>query len=236
MITTQKQRNLFLYPLNIRQSSRVFEQALREHAAVCLIPKLPEANSLEGTLASRTEESAWIAVSEFEWKQAMPLQSVCCDGELSVDGVMYIFATNILSVTEQNGEVRVEIALPEELSVVQRRRFSRTAMRESRAVTLSGASGDEGGAWSCLSSLLNLSVNGLACRVDQVHADRIQINQVLNISFRLETSPDPVECRGRLRSKTPAGSEGCVVLGFEFSETPDTDWMEQLRRELQSPV
>ena len=228
MILTEHQHTRFLYELDDRQAVRIFEQAVRERVVINLVPRTCESRNLCGPIVSATPESVWIELDDESISPDGPLQSVCCDGEVSVTDSLYIFATNVLSMTQENGRCRLEIVRPDELSVVQRRRFGRKGFQETTSVELIAAS-DAAAGGTCGASLLNLSANGMACRADRAHADLFAVGQSLNLEFRISPDPEPYVLGAVLRTKTPAGSEGCVVMGLQFEPSAHSNTIGRLR-------
>ncbi len=211
----------YAFDLKPRQAQRVWEQAVRARMTVTLTPRTDESLQLVGRLHSRTGESFWIELDQAAADDTPALQSVCCDGEIDLAGCRYLFHTNVLAARvddDPGGPGLIEIARPDVLQVLQRRRFVRAEVQESAPVQLSR--GVEGGgrtaAWSSTACLLNLSLDGLACRLERAAADGVGVGQVVQTSFALDGAPEPFALDAVIKSKIPAGTEGLVVMGLHL--------------------
>ncbi len=217
--TTRHHRTPFAFTLGRRQALRLWEQAVRCAAVVTLTPRTDEELQLVGPIESDTGESIWIGLGEFESARAAPLRSVCCDGVLELGDDRYLFETNVLAVRDEDGRTSLEMARPEGLQVIQRRRFVRAELRDSGRVQLSRADPDEPAAakgWSASASIMNISVDGLACRAHRADADAIAVGDVVRTTFAVVRGQEPFVLDAVIKSKIPAGTEGHTVLGLHL--------------------
>jgi c-di-GMP-binding flagellar brake protein YcgR len=232
MLTLEQDRSLFTYEIDPRRARRLLEVAVRRKARVSVTTRHTPEILLNGTIASGTPESLWIELEALPKRTVTGLQSMCCEVVLELDGTRYLFETNALALIEDAAERRLELARPETLHVLQRRRFCRASVHESSPVHLVrlAAAGVE--PWSGSVSLLNVSPVGVACLARQDDADATYIGDVLQVTFELPTEDEPFVLEGTVRSKTPSRDAGQVLLGLEFHHGEDG---EQFRR-LQSAL
>ena len=142
-----------------------------------------------------------------------------CDITLNLGESRYLFCADVVTVVDSpsaRGPVRIYVARPETLQVAQRRRFWRFGLAQSSRVELKWTNVDEsvgeGIGWLC-----NVSGDGLACRADTRIADQMGIGEQLRIEFALTPGdPQRFALDGILCNKTPAGTEGTMILGFQF--------------------
>ncbi len=225
---------LFAYQLDVRMSQRVLEQAVRRGAALTLTPSEPGTQPWPGTILSGTPESLWLEVDANVGDSGSLRPSVCCDAELDLEATRYIFASNVLAEVVDADPRRLEIARPQQLQVVQRRRFWRAHLQESSPVLLDWLPGTNGGAWSCRAAMMNVSVDGLACLADRADADAVDVGERLRLIFQAAGSRESFAFDAVLRNKTPGGSAGQLVLGFQFERGGDLEQSERLQHALRS--
>ncbi len=97
----------------------------------------------------------------------------------------------------------------------ERRRSRRRRLQKPSEVRLHGL-GDELG-WHCAGALLNVSNDGIACRIANKDAGALCIGQTIQAVFGLGSSRT-FELTARITNTTPAGTAGHRVLGLEFVE------------------
>jgi len=134
---------------------------------------------------------------------------------LTVAGRRYTFASRCVVESTASPEDAVAITRPRSVAAVERRRSRRRFMGNT-TVTLTHAT--ETGPVHYRAAMLNLSADGLACRVSAAEADALTRERTVRAQFALGSPPVPLEVTGRLVSRTDAGTPGQVVLGLEFLE------------------
>ena len=211
MTVTEQTCPSFAVAVEPRQARRILELAVRSSAVISLTPRTDNELQLTGPIESATAESLWIASAETVGEAA--LQSVCCDGELELGEVRYLFDTNVLAISSQQGRHLIEIARPLELHVIQRRRFWRAKVQGSSLVRLSRAgseAGQQATGWSCVGLMLNASVDGLACRTECKLADAVAVGEALRVAFKVSEDEQPFAINAIIKGKTPAATEGLL--------------------------
>jgi hypothetical protein len=109
---------------------------------------------------------------------------------------------------------------PETMQVAQRRKFWRFRPAKSAQVELRW--GDESAPNGAVAWMCNVSGDGLACRVDQRIGEQLWIGDQLLVKFALAPGdPQHYSLSAVLCNKTPAGSEGKLILGLQFMTGPE---------------
>ncbi len=226
----------FTFGLDARQSNRVLELAARACAVVVLTPRTDEKLQLWGPIEAQSDESLWISLDEANIGYVEDLQSVCCDGVLELGDARYLFDTNILAFRGSDDCMSVEVASPCKIRVIQRRRFCRAQLQESSEIELldtNAAPADGDDLRSHLGAMLNVSVEGLACRVPTETSDAFRPDQELQVRFTVLSDPEPFEFTALLKSKTPGGTPGMTVLGLHFKHSPNESAYHRLQAALE---
>lgn len=204
----------FARALNARKSARILEQAVRTRARVTLRPHTPtDVPELTGTIAPQAPESFRLTLGDRVNALPQALIGARCDAHLQVGRDQYVFATNITALIDTDTPLRLDIARPDVLHALERRRRGRTRVHSSCPVHLykAGHGSDDVG------TLLNASVDGIACRIPTAAADRTVIGDTLRVSFQLTGSTQRFDLQAAVRSKTPAGSERHTIVGLQFA-------------------
>ena len=197
------------------QCARLIERAVRAKASVVLRPKVETG---AGTLAARLAEArhrSLIVLPDTAGDYAN-LQSAYCDGTLLLEGREYLFSADVLGSHEHPEGVGLEISRPLMLQTWQRRRFVRAAVAGSAGVLIGAP--DQFDRHRFEGMVLNVSRDGLACRVDNSAADAHEVGEVVGVSFVLEPRWGPIEMNAAIKSKTPGGTKGTIILRMQFQE------------------
>jgi hypothetical protein len=203
----------FARALDARQSARILEQAVRTRARVTLRPHPPtEGPELTGLIVAQGPGSFRLSLGDRSTALPQPPTCACCDAYLQVGRERYVFATKVIALIDAAPPACLDIARPNVLHALERRRRGRTRVHSSCPVHLykAGAGTDDVG------TLLNASVDGIACRIPTAAADRTVIGDTLRVSFRLAGSTQQFDLQAAVRSKTPAGSERHTIVGLQF--------------------
>lgn len=134
-----------------------------------------------------------------------------CDGQLYGER-RFMFHTRITSAPRWGETQALAFERPCELVVMERRRFFRASLAPSSKVSLSWTR--NGRTHQYLAALLNISADGIACRVEDAVALNVDRHERLETSFELPGT-DRIELPVVVSNKMP-GSEGCTLLGLQF--------------------
>ncbi len=198
-----------LAPQSAKQS---VDAAVRTHAQVVLESTTFGDVTLNGFLISGDDRALLMEVTGEPALDFNELEGVSCQGQMYSDQ-RYRFTTTIVAVP-QWGETRaVAIARPTALAVLDRRRFLRTRLAPSTTVLLEW--GDADAPHSHRVSLLNISADGMACRVPDDVIASVDRNEPMHISFELPGAEQAFRLAARLTNTIPS-SDGRTVTGFQF--------------------
>lgn len=168
---------------------------------------------LVGKLVGGDEHTATI---HFNADTRGKLTNVVYSAEFSLTGERYVLEGRCVpDANDESGDVLLLIE-PETLAVVERRRSKRRRLAPSSAVYIDG--GDDADPWRCAAVMLNVSLNGLACRVERECAERIREGLTLDVAFEIGPESRRIELHGRVVSVMGAGSPDCSLVGIAFEE------------------
>ncbi|MCO6438726.1 MAG: PilZ domain-containing protein [Phycisphaerae bacterium] len=144
----------------------------------------------------------------------LPPVAASVDVTLVLRGASCGFHATVTEVDDQFCWIRLSV--PSVIFLVDRRRSSRRALRRSARVCLSAVNGT----WTCAGSLLNVSADGLACRVSRFdvphHAEGGKVFADFDLedhfAFRLDA---------QVAAITPAADENFLVVNLAFPEGAD---------------
>ena len=153
------------------------------------------------------------------------LPSTCLEVQFTLDGQAYFFSSSTLAWVD----TQLEIERPTRLHTWQRRRFMRASVAESAIVTLTEA--NTPGRIKGEGAMLNVSQDGLACRLNREVADRIDIDERIGVKFQLGQERSCIAFHGRVKSKTAGGSANSIIVGVCFGQdSKDQDARTKLTR------
>ena len=204
-----------LLALDDRRTARLLELTGRQRAPILFsIASACEHERLTGHVVSVDSESIYVRLDDATEVDRRALPTACCEVTLVLGGERFHFETAILGVIAEDERILVELIRPTQVNRLQRRRFDRCDLHDSVAVHLREPDGTS--AWCCTGTLLNVSPDGLACRVDMADADRLLVNDWLAIRFELVSADAPFAFIAAVRAKTPAGDADKIILGLQF--------------------
>ena len=234
----------FAIDLSPRQSVRTLEQAIRHHAEVLLEPRtwtnlepitcrieratpqsahdLPPSKTILLSCDLNEIGDAWRSLSNAPHQQDGVLDTfnrlvgTYCDMAIRLGQQVYLCSADVVKVeppAPHNATIRIHLTRPDAIQVGQRRRFRRVRLADSTKVRLSwGPKAEEGIGWLC-----NISPEGLACRVEAQVADHLWIGDKLHTELTLTpTDTQPFVFQAVICNKTPAGTEGKMIVGMQF--------------------
>lgn len=202
--------------LSERQTRRVLAQAARGNAQVIIEPiDLPDRTAL-GFVVSGDEAIMVVELTGARHLWLSELVGRMCGVQLFL-GEKYLFNTRVVAGPAWHGSEQLTLACPETVQVVQRRRFWRAQLAPSSEVILSwnGHHGRERTA----AALLNVSSEGLACRVPSGTTSVLSVGRKLTVEFRLPPDRTPYVFEALVRNAAPS-SDDALILGLEFHVSP----------------
>lgn len=133
---------------------------------------------------------------------------------MEVAGAQYCFETRSADQTAGVEPGVVRVLRPTTISLAERRRSPRRRLRRPSDVALQASGPNDG--WHCTAAMLNLSPEGIACRIPAQDAELLHIGQTLRADFRLDPSAPALALNARIVSITKGGTLDHLVVGLEF--------------------
>jgi hypothetical protein len=212
--STPANSNRIVIDLDAATSSRLLEQAARRGAAVTLTYQTKGAEErVAGCVTAVDANALHIDTAS---AASGPLPTTYVHGSLDLGGEEYLFSAIMLSVAITEHGREIILARPAMLQTWQRRRFLRADVAESTVVNAYPAEGAELPVAEGL--LLNVSPDGLAFRTDRGSADLWGVDDRLRVQFALRTGRPRLEFIAVVRTKTPAGTAGSIIVGVQFTD------------------
>jgi hypothetical protein len=133
---------------------------------------------------------------------------------IEVDQITYQFETRCTDESSEIAPGMLRVVRPRIINRIERRRSPRRRFEEPTEVVLRPMNGS--GEPCGRGKLLNLSPEGLACRVPEAIARELTVGQVLQVAFLVGPSPDVFDLNARVVNITEGGTQGQFVIGLEF--------------------
>jgi hypothetical protein len=219
--------------LDQESSDHAIETATRTQAQVVLESPAFPSTTINGFLVSGDDKALLMEIT------GHPLPSI--DGIVNAPWVAtiygeqrYTFSTRITDIPRWGRSGHLAFARPGVVGLIERRRFIRAKLAPSSQVRLVWH--QSGIPHSHRASLLNISPDGLACRMDDDAAAAIGEDNPLEATFDIPGHGEPFVLQATIKNKTPA-SKGCTILGLQFVCTSEVaDQLAVLKELLESPT
>ncbi len=205
----------FSFDLSPGQSDRVIDQAVRHHTVVHLEPQAwTDGRSLKTTLC-RCDRKLLVTESASQDDQLLQtLVDMYVNAQMTLGQTLYLFASHVVDVEWRGSQALLLLARPETLMVPQRRRFQRMTLPSACQVHLSP---ERAQAFEpVIARLLNLSPEGMACRLTETEAAPIRQGHRLRVAFHPDEAERSFNFLAVLSNKSRAGSPGHLILGLHF--------------------
>jgi len=218
--------------LDHEHTERALQQAICNTAQVVIEPPGHPNTTLNGLLITGDDEALLIELTGHPAIHVSELLGAECEAQIYSDQRYRLIATIV--ATPSWGETQaVAIRRPTEIQVVDRRRFFRARLAPSCTVRLTW--GHNGEHQHHTVSLLNISPDGMACRIGDEVAPAIRHCRRLLASFELPGATNTFNIAANVSNITPA-SPGANILGLQFERTADhAEQLTALRELLQQP-
>jgi len=202
-----------------RQSRRVLEQGVRMQSQLLIEPVgIPERTVL-GFIASGDVDViiAELTGPPHPWLRELVGRNA---GVQLFQEERYLFNSKIISGPTWHEGEQVTLQSPRVLQVMQRRRFWRAKLAPSSFVGLCWTSA--GRRLHTNGPLLNVSSEGLACKLDAGAAQSIGVGGRVQAEFKIPQSPGTFQFDAVIRNCSPASDESWI-LGMEFLAEGDEE-------------
>src|SRR5262249_36774915 len=128
----------------------------------------------------------------------------------------YLFISHVVTTKVKLERRQLAVERPTVIQALQRRRFWRANLAPSSSARITQSV--RGKSVVIDPALLNISAEGIACRLPPKLANGIQVDDTCDISFTLPHTALPFNFAAVVRNVTPASDDATIVgLQFEFS-------------------
>lgn len=212
--------------LDTGASSLVLESAIHTNSPIVLeSPAFPEI-TINGFLICGDESALLMEVTGRPSVDFTRIIDAACEAKIYTDK-RYCLHSTITATPSWGDSHSIAIVRPRHIAVLDRRRSLRAKLAPSSKVSLRWT--ESAGDRSQNVNLLNVSAEGMACRLEEAVATRLDPQQTLEVTFDLPGHRKPFELEARVTNTTP-GSEGWTILGLQFVTTArDADAIATLR-------
>lgn len=211
--------------LDRQTTNATIEAAIRTQAQIVIESARIGTGTINGYLISGDERALLMEVTGKPPQNPLSLVDTDCDVQLYSDQ-RYHFASRIVAAPTWGEARSLALARPSVLARIDRRRFFRAKLAPSSKVTLEwNGSVDH----RHLGSMLNISPDGLACRLDQAATIGLNTGDRLTVKFTLPEITREFELAATVSNKTE-GSRGHVIIGVQFArDARHADQLDALR-------
>jgi hypothetical protein len=145
----------------------------------------------------------------------------------AVMGARYLFETRCAETVVNGKPPVIRLVKPTIVFLADRRRSPRHRWRKPTEVSLAAAGAND--RWRCTAALLNVSPDGVACRVAASDMESLSVGQVVGAQFRLDSLSPEFSLPVRVTNVTEGGTVDQMVVGLEFIVDTDLAVAEQVR-------
>ena len=203
--------------LDPEASQEVLEQAIRTDAQLVLEAPAFGNATINGYLISGDETALLMEITSGPAFAIDRMVNVRCEVRLFAER-RYGFSAVIQAVPKWGNSRCVALTRPNSISLYDRRRFLRAKLAPSTRVKIEWSR--DGATHRHEAAMLNISPEGLACRVESSVASAIEQGSTVITRFKLPQQRDVLELTGTVCNQTPA-TEGNTILGLHFEPSPE---------------
>ena len=220
------------FTLDADATRESLESAIRTQAQVVLESSAVPHTTINGSLISGDERALLMEITGRPSRDPAGLINVAAQVQVYSDR-RYSFATIITAAPHWGDTRALAFDRPEVITVLDRRRFVRARLAPSSLVKLQWRRA--GVDHRCVATMLNISPEGIACRLDDAKAPAIETGGMLQTRFSLPGQGSAFQLTATVSNATPA-SGGSTILGLHFDTTLDAQsQLERLKEALRSP-
>lgn len=126
----------------------------------------------------------------------------------------YVFESTSAIQWQDSASGFIRLPKPSSLTLADRRRSERRRLKQGATVTLQMGKAND--SWTSQGAMLNLSREGIACRIAREDASRMEVGCGVLVRFGLEEVGQSFEWSARVTNITEGGTAGRSVVGLEF--------------------
>lgn len=221
--------------LDSAATGRLFDRASARRAPVGLsVEHNGMRRGLSGELWDVTPETLVVRLESGSTRNDGIKRGVSIDGRIELDGARYVFETRLGEAPVEESADLIVLVKPTSVRKAERRHAVRRRFRKPTTVDVAR---QEQSAQSCRGALLNISTEGLACRVHTRDARFAQSGREVRVTFGLDDDGDAFVISGRIAGVVEARSPKFRILGIEFvSDESSRESLGRLQAVLDRPV
>lgn len=193
-------------------TTQTIDAAIRTQAQIVLEAPQWENVTLNGFLISGDDRALLMELTGKPKIRLNTLPNISVQAQLYAEQ-RFVFESRITATPKWGATQSIAIERPTSLRVLDRRRFARARLAPSSTVKLEWT--HDGLARRYSATLLNISPDGLACRVEEPAAEAIDAGDIIVSRFNLPQSEQLFDLESSVLNKTPTG-EGTYILGLQF--------------------
>jgi len=211
----------------------VLEQAIRTQAQVVLELVGFKGATINGFIVSGDDQAILMEVTGRLPFPVGQLTEAGGEARLYMDK-RYSFAAKIRAVRKVGETLSLALNRPTAVGLVERRRFQRARLAPSSRVVLHWTR--DGQAHQHVAVMLNVSVEGLACRLESAAASLLEPQTTLRVRFSLPGGSHRFDLPATVCNRT-AASPGYTILGLHLTPGPEhSAEVAELNRLLRQPL
>lgn len=210
------QAKTLIRTLDHATSQTVLTAALDDQASIRFYESIDGPVLGNGTM--RAEATGTLTVDLSRPAPAARMRTERLMAGFSLKGTRYSFQVELIRPDDEEQTCALTFRRPKVIDVIERRRSARRAFRRPNTVSLAPFDGQDEPPMTA--AMLNVSGDGMACRLESsAHLD-MAVGQTWSAGFTLDDALEGFELPATIVSMTPSPSKGSVVVGLEFTENP----------------
>jgi hypothetical protein len=194
-------------------SQKIIDAAVHTHAQIVVEPSAAGQPPLNAFLVSADANAILAELTARPRISLAGLIGTDCHVQL-FDKQRYYFAARIIAAPNWSDTSALAVSRPAALTVLDRRRFVRAKLAPSSRVVISWD--DAEAQHRHQAATLNVSADGIACRIEKLAVASLIVGDTIHASFELPDHPHRFELDARISNMTPAGQDH-MILGMSFT-------------------
>jgi len=206
--------------LDARGSEEVLSAAVDVAAPVRLLVTLNQIErAVSGELIAQDRNALIVKLIDPAETPHWLVPSTVVRATLTAQEKPYVFESTCLRTSSFDDASCVYLLKPRKLAAIERRRNGRKSLHDATEITICRVDGSTH--FSCQAAMLNLSPNGLACRVSTVDSDKLRQGARVRVKFRVGFDSPDFDLACKVTNETRGGTPDTVVLGMAFVDGRD---------------
>jgi c-di-GMP-binding flagellar brake protein YcgR len=233
----------YAYDLGPRQSTRIIEQSIRQHATIWAEPiEEMQSRTFSGYFITANPEMIAFNLATTNPEEIAPVIGQYYQLLINLGETRYLAVSDILDVQQQNDGLMLIFSRPKQLQVMQRRHFHRHVPTQSLPVYLSWQEvADENEkeiiTTPVLGQIGDISIDGMAVRLPQNLDNHLFIGDTVYARFSLSVRDPEYLASASVSHKEPDRDRGELIIGLQFNDTTENgEFKTRLRNALMQNI